>query len=630
MGGFYSAVADFASKGLDKLASNDTGAKLIDFAGTRAMERARTPQGQLVAKYMDLYKSESAKALQGLDSSHRTLTEGIQKDSALRNAFSLDKTPLRDITNHLTRVNHPLAPVASRLEAQTSGNFERTLKDIHTSNMAQAHLIGIQQSLGKNFENLVGPIMELQEHPDPRMLTHANRLLEGVSSELKDTTSKFLPSGAKTQVSAVKDKVASALATVNKAREAMRRQGVSGVKMLLPKAIDTSPSYTKAGEVEKRVSNWIRMVQVPLVAIPHIGNYFNLGATAPLKAIGRALLSGNDTQVKQAVEASASLAATMHDIMHAFIEGKTGIVSKTPFLGPTAGDMLYKITHTPGFNYLREKQLWLGAATGYHAAIDWASQAAKGDKRAIAELTEMRLEVKGIVQRGGKLTPEELSQAIYHFTNNRFFMSRLQDQSLKSNSNLWMRSATMYHSFLNSQVSFMRREMDKMMKAGDITGIAQFVGTMGIVAPLTAPFIKSLEVLGRTGNPGTAVQSVKDDYSKLGGSKGITPAMVEYLDLVAHSSGIGVFMNYMNAAQNHRLQAAFAGPVISTPLTLAEDTLSGALHTDKKGKHNFKPAVRDALQDSIPVLGKPLSHWLAPTTKEQPKVKLSRKGRRRF
>ena len=520
--------------------------------------------------------------------------------------------------------------MSRNLEAQTADNYTKTLAEIHHVNAGQARLQGIAAGIGTKGENLTPLILALQEHPDPRMQTHALRLLDAISSELKDTTKMRDPqSGALIDVSSSKMEVARALKEVNKFKSAQVAKGAKDIKMASPESISLKPTYEAPGKVEKAVGNWIRMVQVPLVAIPHIGTYFNLGS-APMAALGRTLLNMGDKEMDSHIQASGILSATMHDIMHQYIEGRTGIVSKAPFPGaPTAGELLYKGMHTPGFNYMREKQLWFGAAVGYHSTIEWAANAASGDKRALAELAEMGIDSQKVIARGGKLTSEELQKGIFHFTNNRFFVSRLQDQSLKSSSNIFMRSATMYHAFLNSQVSFMRREAYKMIKAGDIKGLAQFAGTLGVLFPAFAPVLKSLEMYGRTLNAGASMQSGEDDYRKLSGQKGGGAAIGEYIDLLMHIGGAGVYMNYLSASQNHRLQAAALGPLFSTPITAVED-ITAASKANKKGKYNINPPLRDVLQDTLPLIGKPLSHWLAPTTKEQPKVRLSRRGKRSF
>jgi len=628
--GIWSALGDLASKGLDKAADTHVGAAMIDTAGTKAMEYSRSPQGQIIGKLVDKFHAEQAQSLSKLDAPHSALIKGIQDHPVLRNQIKLDSTPLQKITNQLRASGSPLAIISDQLERQTPDNYTKTLKQIHDVNIQQARLTGITNSFGDKMQNVVPHIMDLQDHPDPRMNMHAQRLLDNISATIHDTISIKAPKGGMMDVSKGKADVADALTKVNKFRQAQINQGNKDVQLLKPEDIKLAPVYKLAGPKEKAVSNWIRMVQVPLVAIPHLSGYFNIGATSSLKSMGDALLGMNDKQMQDAIYRSGALSATMHDMMHSFIEGRTGIVSKIPFLGPTAGELLYKGMHTPGFNYLREKQLWLAAATGYHSVIDWGAAAAKGDKLAISKLGEIGINAKSVAARGGVLNPKELQDGIFHFTNDRLFIARSQDQPLNSSRNAWARSAYMYHSFLNSQVTFMRRNLDRMVKNKDIMGIAQFAGTLGVLFPLVAPLLKSLEVLGRTASPKQAGQSIHDDYDKLKGNQGLGAAALEYADLLCHIGGMGVYMNYMSAAANHRMQSAVLGPLYSTPFTAVEDLAASYSENKKTGQHNIKPFARDILQDTLPVIGKPLSHMLAPTNKEAPKVRLSRRGRRRY
>ena len=625
---FGELVSDWASKGLDKLSDTNVGSKLIDYAGTKAMEYSRSPQGKLIDKMVSDFKYQQATEYAKLSDSHRTLTKGIEKDPNLRNSINLGKTTLSDIHAQIPQ-NHPLRTASASLLSEDPLHATRTLPQIENANMAKARLNAITTSFGPHMQNVMPLIVELQDHTDPRMATHANRLLNNLSNDLKDTIKISNPTagGGKIAVSSTKVEIARGLKKINTLRQA-RLEGGADVKMLRPEDISLHSTYKSPENIERAVSNWVRLVQVPLVVIPHIGTYFNLG-DAPLKAMGRVLLNMSDKEMNSMIYASGALSGTMHDIMHAYLEGRTGMVSKLPFgMAPSVGELLYKSIHTPGFHYLREKQIWMAAALGYHSSLEWGALAAKGDRRAIAELSEMGLDAKAIAQRGGKLTQEELQKGIFHYADNRVFITRLQSQSLHSNENIFMRSATMYHSFLNAQVSFMRREALKMIKTGDIMGIAQFAGTLGILFPAVAPMLKSLEILGRTGSTKQAGDNLKDEYSTLVGAKGKSSAASEYLDLVCHIGGMGVFENYIQAAGAHRLQAATLGPLFSTPLSAVEDAVN-SWKTTKKGRHNFKPLIRDTAQDLLPLIGKPLSHILAPTAKEQAKVRLARRGRRR-
>jgi len=168
-----------------------------------------------------------------------------------------------------------------------------------------------------------------------------------------------------------------------------------------------------------------------------------------------------------------------------------------------------------------------------------------------------------------------------------------------------------------------------MSQAGDIKGIAQFVGVLGVAVPAMMPMLKSLEILARTGSPSQAGKEVKDDYNALLGGGGPGAFTTTYIDMIATLGGIGIFRNYLGAVKGHMLLNSVVGPMVGVPITHAQDLLSGIRgeaikKTDKASP--FKPLERDLLED-LPVIGRPLAHTLAPTTTEEPKPKFGRTRR---
>jgi hypothetical protein len=222
----------------------------------------------------------------------------------------------------------------------------------------------------------------------------------------------------------------------------------------------------------------------------------------------------------------------------------------------------------------------------------------------------MGIDPEEVIKAGGKLTEEQLQKGVYHFVNDRFFFQKTIDNSLMQNKNFFLRGAFMYHSFVNSEVTFLGRELNKMIKAGDYKGFAQFVGTLGIVFPAVAPLIKSAELLGRTGSMQQAQAELSKDYSNLSFGAGPGAFMSTYIDMLAHIGAAGAFYNYTNAIKGDRLANALIGPMVGTAITDITDVAKFAM--GKSGK----PLGRDIIQQTLPVIGRPISHELFPTTKE--------------
>src|SRR6185312_10401207 len=70
---------------------------------------------------------------------------------------------------------------------------------------------------------------------------------------------------------------------------------------------------------ERKANYILRTVQIPFVAIPHIGQYFHIPMSSPLSAVGKALFQMDKAQMKQTVEASGILAHSQWDAIHSDI-----------------------------------------------------------------------------------------------------------------------------------------------------------------------------------------------------------------------------------------------------------------------------------------------------------------------
>jgi hypothetical protein len=313
--------------------------------------------------------------------------------------------------------------------------------------------------------------------------------------------------------------------------------------------------------------------------------------------------------MKDTIQASGILAHTQWDVIHSDLLARTGKIAKWTNM-PTAASILQKTIHQPAFNWMRLKQLSVAGSVGFHAAQYWAGNAVKGNKAAIAELVEMGIDPQAVIARGGQLSEGELTKGVYHYVNNRFFFDKSMDNAMMQNKNVWLRSAYMYHSFVNSEATYISRTLRKFYASGNIKGIAQYAATLGVVFPAVAPMLKSLEVLARTGSPTLAANGMKKDYQDLTGQNGVGEFTSTYLDMLSHIGAMGAYHNYYSAIKANRLANAVIGPMQGMLLTDATDAVNAM-----RGK-SYNPLGRDLTQ-LIPVAGKPLSHKLFPTLKEE-------------
>lgn len=617
MGGFVSSLFEKIGMGAEKLGSDTTsslegtktGQKALSIWGNKENELNLTPQGKAIGSMISEYHRIKNVTLDGYNKNIAAVKAWHQGSDTARNTLPLNTATIEDLHQHAVQTNHPIQQVTNSILKQSvnpqtgiSDTADLTLKELSLQNKSKARLVGLEGSVGAKMENVSPLLANMLEHPDPRVQLNGRAVADILSNELRDT--QLMKVGADESLkSKSKIDVNSTFRTVNKFRQKGDKNAAQ-IPMLR-----TDPTYYTPEKAETVADDILRTVQIPFVAIPHIGQYFHLTAAAPLEAQGRALLGMDKKSMQHTIEASGILANTQWDVIHSDLEARTGKISQWTN-SPTAASIIRKTIHTPGFNWSRLKQLSIAGSVGYHSAIFWADNALKGDKRSLAELIEMGIDPSDVIKQKGKLTEEQLQKGVYHFVNNRFFFERSQDRALYSNRNFFMRSATMYHGFISSETAFIRRELLKQFKAGDVKGIAQFVGTLGILFPAVAPMLKSLEVLARTGSTSQAGKGIQQDYKKLSGQSGFGDFTTTYFEMVAHIGAMGTAMNYYSAIKGNRLGNAVMGPMIGMGVQDGSDIINAV-----RGK-SAKPLGRDA-SELIPVIGKPLAHTLFPTRAEE-------------
>lgn len=623
MGGFIQGTEQLFKAGLEKTLSSEAGSKLWEFTGNKEDLKVLGPSAAAVMDMDAALPAARQKIFAQLDAPVQKLWKGIQEDSALRNAHDYKTATIRDIHSDLVLRQHPLAQHTQQIlqqnvsKAGVSNNANHTLEMLGIQNKLQSERMASDAVLGPQMQNVVPHIQDLYESPNqPQDKATADLLLRVISNDSRDT----IESGGRPA-----SRVALTVKKAFQKENAYRLKYGGGAPLALPR---TEATYSKTGNVERGLHAFMVNRLASLAALPHIPMFGNL-MSAPISAITKGLATMGDQQIRDLSTASGILAKTQHSMFYNDLLGRTGQAAKV--LGPAPATFFYKLFHMPMFNMIRFHQLSLSAAVGYHSAIDWAAQAVNGNKRALAELAEMQLNPQKIIARGGKLTDEEMKQAMFHFVNNRMFIDRLQDRALYANVNPFMRSAGMFHSVITSQFSFMQREIWKMVKAGDIKGLAQFTGTLGILFPLAIPWLHAAEVYGRTLSAQQALNAKSQDYKGLLHPSGAGEFTRTYADMLSYIGGFGVFHSLIKSAWGDRLAATALGPIIGSAVTTAQDVVNATTKPTKTGKHNWNPVGRDISEYSVPIVGKWAGHKFFPTLAEQKEGAISRaqRGRRR-
>lgn len=572
------------------------------------------------------YQEARAAYEQKLDKPINEIQQTIFKDPNFYKDLGR-KSTLSDVYQRGIQMKHPISAPNGAVNQLMQHGFKPsdTLGQLQIGSIAKARVLASAEVFGQNMEKISPLFMKAYDSGDPVLRTWAQGAMNVISNETHDTTDLLTLSGGKIPGSMSKSKIAAQFRKENISRAIDRKLGKLDVLPDLPK-IDESATMSKVGVDERRVQNLLRTVQLPFVALKHISAYGNL-SSIPAPRLAKALLGMSDADFKKHLDASAILAYTDHDMMDRAIRGGDSLVSKLTGR-PSIGSLFFRSYHMPFFDYLRTRQLTYAASVGYLSLHDWFHDALTGSKIAIENLKELGIDPKDVIRQNGVPTDEQITKGMFHFVNNRFFMDKSIEQSLYHNRNMIMRSATMYHTYVNAQQRFMRRELAKMWRAGDYVGIAQFAGTVGILWPAVAPMIDSLGTLARTGSPQQAEQRGESEYQSLT-SGNIRDMSSTYLDLLAHYAAFGVYTNYVQAAHGDRFMYALAGPNLGMFGRTGADLLNFVTRTNSAGRHNAAPLVRDALEDTLPMAGNVIAHHIAPTSKELGRRRPSRPHRSR-
>jgi hypothetical protein len=611
--GMGKGLQDWGEKLLQKTVATPAARTAWSLAGVKQDIFQAFPEGKIIGALHASYFPASDNILGKLEAPRAKLFDGISKRTDYMTQRLAEK-PMEEIHSTLLRNKDPLAVHSQAIldsnlnEAGETLNGKVTLAQLGFKNRQLASAQARMVAFGPNMSYLAPAITALKKSADPVKNSYADLLMDVISNDTRDlSTFKGAP------VSDVKMRIRDYIEQENKANTLLAKsRGQTPKDIPLPK---TAPTYSSTGELERAIRTFTIIRQAPFAAFSHALMPVNLVISSPLSAVVKGLITMNTPELKALREASGYLFQTQHAILNDRISAATGLIQhKTGNL--RVANFIQSAFHMPGLNWIRTWQMSLAGATGYHSAIMWGEAAVKGDKEAILQLKGLGLNPEGIVKRGGKLSDEELKQAVYNFADDRMFINRAKFASLHSNANPFMRSASTFHGFINAQSNFMQRQLLLMLKAGDYKGIAKTAAVLGVAYPMVAPLIKSLGVLGRTANPGTALQSASDDYKHLSSPDNVEEFARTYIEMLSYIGGLGMAHSYIQGAWGDRLALTVLGPTFGAGVRTAQDAINGATKPNNSGKHNFKPLGRDLLDNSIPIIGKELEHQLLPTDKE--------------
>jgi hypothetical protein len=541
-----------------------------------------------------------------------------QKNQNIAKLHDYSKAPLSQI--HASLAGHSaqqaLDPLMNDVRHHTM-----TLNDIEGKLHSEANTYGREVAFGPDGRNLAATIYPMLQSPHPPDRTKAEAMLTVLSQVFKDTE------GAKrgalnVEQSGIKSDVQDYATKIQK-----QYYGASG-KYIYP--LDLKPGYDKGSPeaqwVEQKTHKYAMTYLAPLITLAHLNDFYKLPASTPVRALWDQVTSGSNAHREQLKMASGIFFHTYHSIMHNDFAYRTGQIAQKTGM-PDAAALINKVFHNPGFNNLRMFQLSTFGSAGYHAAQHWGVLAAQGDRLALQELKEIGLDGTRIAQRGGQLTDEELTTAIFHFTNNRLFIDKPLDRARLTQANPYLRVGSMFHGYISKEGRFLTKELGKLMKGGDFVRLAQFAGTVGVIFPATAPLLMSLQTLVRTASTDRAKDTFNTNYDKLLHPQGFGDFAWEYIQLLAHFGAAGAFMQYVHSAENHQLAAGFAGPVLGVTYGTGQDMFPKP--SVKTGERNYHPLERDLLRYfTLPIFGNWAAEHVVPKGRTSTGLSLSYSHRR--
>lgn len=466
--------------------------------------------------------------------------------------------------------------------------------DSQARNIARKHTLGTNDWLG------VGLIKSIENQPNInplQVLNEQQNLADHVHMFLKDTVpNKIIKTRA--------GKISTGPISQFKYNVASSKENPTPVKI--------NAHYNLPGNIEKLSTKWLNLTALPAIAIPHIGTIVNMGLKSDMRDLipGLWQASAQKGGVKQAVADAGIFSGTVSHAYTARYYGSRGFMAKVG--GDKFGELMYNITHQPGFNTLRDWQLAVGGATGKLSSERMAQQLIQSggkDKVAIYQLKRMGLVPTDIIAKGG-LDPDMMAKAVYNYVDHRLFLDNTMQRSFYSGASWYNRLGAMYHGYVTRQGRLIASTLKNEVlqgKAGPV-GVAQALGMLAVVYPTVGVGLKTLEMYGRGQFQEATPQ---EDFKKLSGREGISPMAEELIEGYSHMAMFGVATDYSRAASRHMLANAAMGPVGNEIANILQDTYAAVT----KGK--VEPLARDVVEDTLPDnLGKLITHQLLPTQKE--------------
>jgi hypothetical protein len=521
---------------------------------------------------------------------------------------NLDVAKSTIMQQEATRPYHPKIPAMSS-------------KDI----AAQAKVAAATQTFGKNHALVAGYIGAAQKYHGR---FRAQELANNIAMMLNDEHEATLQSDKNKSAAPMQVKVSRGLENISKNKtyqnELKSLSKTSGAANAKP--IDISSVRSKQSNLETSLINHAVRVFAPLMVIPHLSTPINASMRMPVMALAKGMADslgkGSYAETQEMLAHTGIMAESSMRAIKSLEQVKNGQIVKLE-KGSLAA-RLNKLFVEPGFAGVRKWTTVFAGASAYHGVPMMAEKFLRtGSETSRNMLEELGVDTKALKERpDGKLTDQEMDNAIWHFVNKRVFLHTELNRSYLANSNGFFRVGTLFHNYVSSQGGLILHEAKMAAKSGlsgDITDLAKTAFILGVVFPTSGFAVQELKkTFSNPAHPPDVIEDAEDQIDN-----GPQHFAESYLEDYAQTAGFGIAFDYMQSALKNRLASEALGPIVNAGISDVQGVagLGKSIFSDKPGI-NYAPVTRDVLEQTLPLgIGKIISHMFFPTQAEQRKQK---------
>lgn len=324
----------------------------------------------------------------------------------------------------------------------------------------------------------------------------------------------------------------------------------------IKKGVDIRPgsAYSPPPQAEIAVKDMSRMVNLPLVSIPHV-------LQAPLNGLAvngvRASLAAAGEYMRDPASARAFAARvgamsqeTAYEIMAAQKKSSTFQILLDP---------LRKV-----FSAERRVGIAYSAIMGKHAALEAAETLFKSngrDKAASLQLKLLGLEPSTVMNQGGRLGPEDIEKAAYRSADEIMGFRSLRETPMVWEKNAAWRIGATYKQYGYRTMRIHQRMLTQAYRGEGLLGVAKLAALYATVFPVAGEMIKAAEGVFTLQNPWNKEHQDRNLFHS------------EYIDALAMAMGFNLIYGATRSATFQKMANFLIGPIFSTGSDLLQDVV---------------------------------------------------------